>query len=155
MPSSLLRKQLNQNNVTGCFRTTEIKQRKSWKFLTECILCRFAERIYKFKPLTKSGGLQGYLAVFWYKLPIDTGELNMVTISITKRTTGNEKTKRLQLKIPMLWWWCLNLWNWLLVNGRAQILFPLHSKPQSSFRLSPDFIQNGHVDQRQWSALVS
>ena len=49
-PLSGLRKQLNPNNVTGCFRTMEIKQRKDWNFFAEYILRRFAEYLSKFEP---------------------------------------------------------------------------------------------------------
>lgn len=49
-PSSGLRKQLNQNNVTGCFRTMEMKERKDWNVFTEYILWRFAEYLSKFEP---------------------------------------------------------------------------------------------------------
>lgn len=72
----------------------------------------------------------------------------MARKSLARRSIGSVRTKTLQLKLPVTRWWFLNLWNSLLFNGRAHILFPIHAKlksaclrldcPQPSFQMAPD-----------------
>lgn len=80
--------------------------------------------------------------------PLAPASLTWPKNSLAKRSIGSVRTKTLQLKLPVTRWWCLNLWNSLLFNGRAHILFPIHSKlksaclrldcPQPSFQMAPD-----------------